>query len=61
MIDELDISIVVDAEIGRPSEACHAMKIGVASVLINTAIATSKDPIKMAGAFYTKVIKIEFL
>jgi thiazole synthase len=51
MIEELDIPIVVDAGIGRPSEACHAMEMGAAAVLVNTAIATSSDPVKMAKAF----------
>ncbi len=51
MIEELDIPIIVDAGIGRPSDACHAMEMGAAAVLINTAIATSSDPIKMAESF----------
>lgn len=55
MIDELDIPIVVNAGIGRPSEACHAMEMGAAAVLVNTAIATSKDPIKMAEAFSSAI------
>lgn len=51
MIDELDIPIVVDAGIGKPSEACHAMEMGASAVLVNTAIATSGDSVKMAEAF----------
>lgn len=51
MIDELDIPIIVDAGIGRPSEACEAMEMGAAAVLVNTAIATSDNPINMAKAF----------
>lgn len=51
LIDEIDLPIVVDAGIGRPSEACEAMEMGAAAVLCNTAIASSADPIKMAEAF----------
>lgn len=51
MIDELDIPIIVDAGIGRPSEACQAMEMGADAVLVNTAIASSEDPVKMGQAF----------
>ncbi|QQY80237.1 thiazole-phosphate synthase [Keratinibaculum paraultunense] len=51
MIDELDIPIIVDAGIGRPSDACYAMEMGASAVLVNTAIATSDNPIEMAEAF----------
>jgi thiazole synthase len=51
MIEEVDLPIIVDAGIGRPSEACEAMEMGAAAVLVNTAIATAADPVAMAGAF----------
>ncbi len=51
MIDELDIPIIVDAGIGKPSEACEAMEMGADAVLVNTAIATAEDPVIMAEAF----------
>ena len=51
LIEEIDLPIVVDAGIGRPSEACAAMEMGADAVLVNTAIATADDPIRMAGAF----------
>lgn len=51
MIDELDIPIIVDAGIGKPSQAMEAMEMGAAAVLVNTAIASSKDPVNMAKAF----------
>lgn len=51
MIDEIDAPIIVDAGIGKPSEAAEAMEMGAEAVLVNTAIATSGDPIKMAKAF----------
>lgn len=51
MIDELDIPIIVDAGIGRPSDACLAMEMGADAVLVNTAIASSSNPLEMAEAF----------
>lgn len=51
LIDEINIPIVVDAGIGKPSEATLAMEMGADAVLVNTAIATSKNPVEMAKAF----------
>ena len=51
MIDEIDAPVIVDAGIGRPSEAAMAMELGAAAVLVNTAIASSKDPMEMAYGF----------
>ncbi|UII56417.1 thiazole synthase [Cytobacillus spongiae] len=51
LIDEMDVPIVVDAGIGKPSEAAEAMEIGASAVLVNTAIATANDPVEMAIAF----------
>ncbi|GHU40500.1 thiazole synthase [Clostridia bacterium] len=51
LIDEIDVPIIVDAGIGRPSQACEAMEMGAAAIMANTAIATAKDVPKMALAF----------
>lgn len=51
LIDEINVPIIVDAGIGRPSEACEAMEMGAAAVMVNTAIATSGDLPTMASAF----------
>lgn len=51
IIDEIDLPVVVDAGLGRPSEACESMEIGADAILVNTAIATANDPVKMAEAF----------
>ena len=51
LIDEIDLPIIVDAGIGRPSQACEAMEIGAAAVMANTAIATAGDVSAMAEAF----------
>ena len=46
-----DLPVIVDAGIGRPSQACEAMEMGAAAVMANTAIATAGDVPAMAGAF----------
>lgn len=51
LIDEIDLPIIVDAGIGRPSQACEAMEMGAAAVMANTAIATAGDIPMMAEAF----------
>lgn len=51
LVDEIDLPIIVDAGIGRPSQACEAMEMGVDAVMANTAIATAGDIPAMAGAF----------
>lgn len=51
LIAEIELPIIVDAGIGKPSHAAQAMEMGAAAVLLNTAIASSSDPVMMAGAF----------
>ena len=51
LIDDIDLPIIVDAGIGRPSQACEAMEMGAAAVMANTAIATAGDVPAMAEAF----------
>jgi len=51
LIEEIDLPIIVDAGIGRPSEACLAMELGAAACMCNTAIATAGDLRLMASAF----------
>ena len=46
-----DVPIVVDAGIGLPSHAAHAMELGCDAVLLNTAVARAGDPVTMARAF----------
>jgi len=55
MAKEIKIPVIVDAGLGRPSEACECMEIGCAAVLVNTAIAISGDPVTMAKAFQEAV------
>lgn len=51
LIDEIDLPIIVDAGIGRPSQACEAMEMGAAAVMANTALATAGNLPLMAKAF----------
>ncbi len=51
LIDEIDLPVIVDAGIGKPSQACEAMEMGAAAVMANTAIATAGDVPAMAEAF----------
>lgn len=51
LISEINLPIIVDAGIGRPSEAAEAMEMGAAAVLVNTAIATADNPVLIAEAF----------
>ena len=51
LIDEIDLPIIVDAGIGKPSQACEAMEMGAAAVMANTALATAGNLPLMAAAF----------
>ena len=51
LVEEIDLPIIVDAGIGRPSQACEAMEMGCAAIMANTAIATARDVASMARAF----------
>ena len=51
IIENAHVPVVVDAGLGAPSEASLALEVGADAVLVNTAIARSKDPARMAEAF----------
>lgn len=51
LIDEVDLPVIVDAGIGKPSQACEAMEMGAAAIMANTAVATAGDIPAMAEAF----------
>ena len=51
LIDEMDLPVIVDAGIGRPSQACEAMEMGAAAIMANTALSTAGDLPLMAAAF----------
>ena len=51
LVDEIDLPVIVDAGIGKPSQACEAMEMGAAAIMANTALATAGDLPMMASAF----------
>ncbi|CAA6813205.1 MAG: Thiazole biosynthesis protein ThiG [uncultured Sulfurovum sp.] len=46
-----ELKLIVDAGIGKPSDAVEAMQLGYDGILLNSAIALAQDPVKMAIAF----------
>ena len=55
LIDEIDLPVIVDAGIGKPSQACEAMEMGAAAIMANTALATAGDLPMMAAAFKSAI------
>lgn len=56
LIEEInEVPVIVDAGIGKPSDACKAMEMGADAVLLNTAIATAGNPVLMGEAFKNAV------
>jgi thiazole synthase len=49
------VPLIIDAGIGAPSHAAAAMELGFDAVLLNTAVATAADPVRMARAFAAAV------
>lgn len=56
IIEQSKVPVIVDAGIGAPSHAAHAMELGADAVLVNTAIAVAQNPVQMAEAFKLAVI-----
>lgn len=51
-----EATLIVDAGIGKPSQAAYVMEMGFDGVLLNTAVSAALDPITMAGAFRDAII-----
>ena len=51
LVDEIALPVIVDAGIGRPSQACEVMEMGADAVMCNTAVATAGNVGQMAKAF----------
>nr|YP_009391576.1 thiG protein [Laurenciella marilzae]ARW59720.1 thiG protein [Laurenciella marilzae] len=56
IIENAKVPVIVDAGIGTASEASKAMEVGASGVLLNTAVAKSKNPVTMANAMKLGVI-----
>ena len=56
IVEAARVPVLVDAGVGTASEAAIAMELGCDGVLMNTAIAEAKDPIRMARAMKHAVL-----
>jgi thiazole synthase len=56
IVDQAKVPVIVDAGVGTASDATVAMELGCDGVLMNTAIAEARDPIRMARAMKHAVI-----
>ena len=50
ILETVEVPVIVDAGVGTASDAAVALELGATAVLMNTAIAGAKDPVKMARA-----------
>ena len=50
IIEQSDVPVIVDAGIGSPRDTAFAMELGADGILLNTAVSSAKDPVKMAEA-----------
>ncbi|HVV00636.1 MAG TPA: thiazole synthase, partial [Verrucomicrobiae bacterium] len=55
ILEQATVPVVVDAGLGAPSHAAEAMELGADAVLVNTAVAISAEPNRMASAFKAAV------
>ena len=55
VIDAVQLPVIVDAGVGTASDAAIAMELGCDGVLMNTAVAAAKDPVRMARAMQMAV------
>jgi thiazole synthase len=50
ILEQSRVPVIVDAGVGVPSDAAAAMEMGCDAVLMNTAIAGARDPLRMGAA-----------
>jgi len=55
ILEKATVPVIVDAGVGTASDAAIAMELGCAGVLMNTAVAAARDPIRMARAMQKAV------
>ena len=56
IVEQAKVPVLVDAGVGSASDAAIAMELGCDGVLMNTAIAQAKDPVRMARAMKHAII-----
>jgi len=50
ILELVRVPVIVDAGVGTASDVCSAMELGIAGVLLNTAVAQAREPVRMARA-----------
>lgn len=55
ILEQAKVPVIVDAGVGTPSDAAIAMELGCTALLMNTAVALAKEPVKMARAMKAAV------
>jgi thiazole synthase len=50
ILELVQVPVIVDAGVGTASDVAYAMELGAAGVLLNTAIAGAREPLRMAAA-----------
>jgi thiazole synthase len=50
ILETVEVPVIVDAGVGTASDAAFALELGATALLMNTAIAHAKEPVKMARA-----------
>ena len=63
IIEQAKVPVIVDAGVGTASDAALAMELGVTALLMNTAVACAREPVRMAEAmrFATEAGRMAFL
>ncbi|CAM3467486.1 thiazole synthase [Hydrogenibacillus schlegelii] len=56
IVESVRVPVIVDAGLGAPSDVALALELGADAVLVNTAVAEAKDPVKMAEAMRHAVL-----
>ena len=55
ILEAVNIPVIIDAGVGTASDASRAMELGVSGILMNTAIAGAKDPLKMSSKIHSEI------
>ncbi len=56
ILEAVSVPVIVDAGVGTASDSCRAMELGIDGILMNTAVAQARDPVKMAEAMRDAVV-----
>ncbi len=56
ILETIQVPVIIDAGVGTASDAAFAMELGVDGILLNTAVASAADPLRMAHAMKHAVV-----